>query len=50
MEVLEKKTREMEELEGKRAMTEEKFKDASRKCAEATAQIDKVESRFDTSD
>ena len=37
MEVLEKKTREMEELEGKRAMTEEKFKDASRKCAEATA-------------
>ena len=42
MEVLEKKTREMEELEGKRAMTEEKFKDASRKCAEATAQSTKL--------
>jgi len=42
MELLEKKTKEIEELESKRALTEEKFKDASRKCAEATAQSTKL--------
>jgi len=42
MELLEKKTMEMEELERKRGRAEEKFKDASRKCAEATAQSTKL--------